>query len=184
MNQILHSFFSHRCKNNMLCYGGGFVLRLSRCKKNRSIFSYSAIVFVLHCKPSDDITEFHHPRYLQYVILRNFFACAKKCSARVKNWMLLGSPAKSGKPLALFIWCPTKPRTLPVSSNSVFCAAVQARVPLPVSRTREPLNQSAAALSGSFSPIYWFENLEIRKGFLRFPNLNLEQNPSLTTLAI
>lgn len=120
MNQILHSFFSHRCKNNMLCYGGGFVLRSSRCKKNRSIFSYSAIVFVLHCKPSDDITEFHHPRYLLYVILRQFFACVKKCSVRVKNWMLLGAPAKSGKPLTLFIWCPTKQRTLPVSSNSVF----------------------------------------------------------------
>ena len=50
--------------------------------------------------------------------------------------------------------------------------------------SREPLNQSAAALGGSFAPTYWFENLEIRKGFLRFPNLNLEQNPSLTTLAI
>ncbi|MDY4232045.1 MAG: hypothetical protein SOX74_08195 [Candidatus Faecousia sp.] len=48
----------------------------------------------------------------------------------------------------------------------------------------EPLNQSAAALSGSFVPAYRFENLEIRKGFLRFPNLNLEQNPSLTALAI
>jgi hypothetical protein len=177
LNQILHSFFSHRCKNNMLCYGGGFVLRLSRCKKNRSIFSYSAIVFVLHCKPSDDITEFHHPRYLPYVILHQFFACAKKCSARVKNWMLLGSPAKSGKPLTLFIWCPTKPRTLPVSSNSVFCAAVQARVPLPVSRTREPLNQSAAALSGFFAPTCRFENLEIRKGFLQFSNLNLNKIP-------
>ena len=49
---------------------------------------------------------------------------------------------------------------------------------------KEPLNKSAAALSGSFTPTYWFENLEIRKGFLRFPNLNLEQNPSLTALAI
>ena len=48
----------------------------------------------------------------------------------------------------------------------------------------EPLNQSAAALSGPFAPTDRFENLEIRKGFLRFPNLNLEQNPSLTTLAI
>jgi hypothetical protein len=46
------------------------------------------------------------------------------------------------------------------------------------------LNQSAAALSGSFAPADRFENLEIRKGFLQFPNLNLEQNPSLTTLAI
>jgi hypothetical protein len=51
-------------------------------------------------------------------------------------------------------------------------------------RYREPLNQSAAALSRSFAPTDRFENLEIRKGFLRFPNLNLEQNPSLTTLAI
>ena len=49
---------------------------------------------------------------------------------------------------------------------------------------REPLNQSSAALSGSFAPTFRFENLEIRKGFLQFPNLNLEQNPSLTTLAI
>jgi hypothetical protein len=46
------------------------------------------------------------------------------------------------------------------------------------------MNQSAAALSGSFAPSCWFENLEIHKGLLRFPNLNLEQNPSLTTLAI
>ena len=59
-------------------------------------------------------------------------------------------------------------------------ATVQAIVP----GAWEPLNQSAAALSGSFAPTYRFENLEIRKGFLRFPNLNLEQNPSLTTLAI
>ena len=50
--------------------------------------------------------------------------------------------------------------------------------------SKEPLNKSSAALSGPFSPTYRFENLEIRKGFLRFPNLNLEQNPSLTTLAI
>ena len=50
--------------------------------------------------------------------------------------------------------------------------------------SREPLNKSAAALSGSFAPTYRFENLEIRKGFLQFPNLNLKQNPSLTTLAI
>ena len=49
---------------------------------------------------------------------------------------------------------------------------------------REPLNQSAAALSGSFVPAYRFENLEIHKVFLQFPNLNLEQNPSLTALAI
>ena len=49
---------------------------------------------------------------------------------------------------------------------------------------REPLNKSAAALSGSFAPTFRFENLEIRKGFLQFSNLNLEQNPSLTALAI
>ena len=48
----------------------------------------------------------------------------------------------------------------------------------------EPLNQSAAALSGSFAPAYRFENLEIHKVFLQFSNLNLEQNPSLTALAI
>jgi len=46
------------------------------------------------------------------------------------------------------------------------------------------MNQSAAALSGSFAPADRFENLEIRKGFLQFPNLNLEQNPSLIALAI
>ena len=49
---------------------------------------------------------------------------------------------------------------------------------------KEPLNKSAAALSGSFAPAYRFENLEIHKVFLRFPNLNLEQNPSLTALVI
>jgi len=49
---------------------------------------------------------------------------------------------------------------------------------------RESLNQSTAALSGSFSPTDWFEYLEIRKGFLQVPNLNLEQNPSLIALAI
>ena len=49
---------------------------------------------------------------------------------------------------------------------------------------KEPLNQSAAALSGSFAPTDRFDNLEIHKGFLRFSNLNSEQNPSLTALAI
>ena len=55
---------------------------------------------------------------------------------------------------------------------------------LSLANSKEPLNKSSAALSGPFAPTYRFENLEIRKGFLRFPNLNLEQNPSLTTLAI
>ena len=59
-----------------------------------------------------------------------------------------------------------------------------ARHPYPSVYTRGPLKQSAAALSGSFVPTDRFENLEIHKGFLRFPNLNLEQNPSLTALAI
>ena len=49
---------------------------------------------------------------------------------------------------------------------------------------KEPLNKSAAALSGSFAQTFRFENLEIHKVFLQFPNLNLEQNPSLTALAI
>ena len=40
--------------------------------------------------------------------------------------------------------------------------------------TREPLNQSAAELSGSFAPTDRFENFEIHKVFLQFPNLNLE----------
>ena len=39
---------------------------------------------------------------------------------------------------------------------------------------REPLNKSSAALSGSFVPTDRFENLEIHKVFLQFPNLNLE----------
>ncbi|MDY4231166.1 MAG: hypothetical protein SOX74_03665, partial [Candidatus Faecousia sp.] len=52
-----------------------------------------------------------------------------------------------------------------------------------LTEAKEPLNKSTAALSGSFAPAYRFENLEIRKVFLRFPNLNLEQNPSLTALA-
>ena len=42
---------------------------------------------------------------------------------------------------------------------------------------KEPLNKLAAALSGSFAPTYWFENLEIHKVFLQFPNLNLETKP-------
>ena len=49
---------------------------------------------------------------------------------------------------------------------------------------KEPLNKSSAVLSGPFAPTYRFENLEIHKVFLRIPNLNLEQNPSLTALAI
>ena len=35
-----------------------------------------------------------------------------------------------------------------------------------------------------FFPTFRFENLEIRKGFLRSPNLSLEPNPSLTALAV
>ena len=49
---------------------------------------------------------------------------------------------------------------------------------------REPLNQSSAAVSGSFAPTDRFENLEICKGFPQVPSLNLERNPSMTTLAI
>ena len=48
---------------------------------------------------------------------------------------------------------------------------------------REALNKSAAADSGSFVPTFRFENLEIHKVFLRFSNLNSEQNLSLTALA-
>ena len=44
----------------------------------------------------------------------------------------------------------------------------------------EPLKKSAAALSGSLSQLI----LKIHKIFLRVPTLNLEQNPSLTALAI
>jgi hypothetical protein len=51
-------------------------------------------------------------------------------------------------------------------------------------RLKEPLKKSAAALSGSFAPTFRFENLEIHKVFLQFSNLNLEQNSSLTALAI
>ena len=35
----------------------------------------------------------------------------------------------------------------------------------PTTVSKEPLNQSAAALSGSFAPTDRFENLEIRKDF-------------------
>ena len=49
--------------------------------------------------------------------------------------------------------------------------------------TKEALNKSAAADSGSFVPTFRFENLETHKVFLRFSSLNLEQNPSLTALA-
>ena len=67
----------------------------------------------------------------------------------------------------------------------------------------DELGYLTAALSGSFAPTYRFENLEIlrsrwrlcrltdaacplrvHKVFLQFSNLNLEQNPSLTALAI
>ena len=46
---------------------------------------------------------------------------------------------------------------------------------------REPLNKSAAALSGSFAPADRFKNLEIHKDF---QTSIWKQNPSLTTLAI
>ena len=62
-----------------------------------------------------------------------------------------------------------------------------AKINLPVSTrrvyTREPLNKSAAADSGSFAPTFRFENLEIHKVFLRFSNLILQQNLSPTALA-
>ena len=54
-----------------------------------------------------------------------------------------------------------------VEACPAFCAAY----------AKEPLNQSAAALSGSFAPTCRFENLEIHKVFLQFPNLNLETKP-------
>ena len=50
--------------------------------------------------------------------------------------------------------------------------------------SKESLSQSAAALSGSFAPDFQFESLEIHKIVPRFSNLNLEQNLSLTALAI
>ena len=67
----------------------------------------------------------------------------------------------------------------------LLCSAIFSRTPRRIrDNPREPLDQSSAALSGSFAPTDRLENLEIRKGFLQFPNLNLVQNPSLTTLAI
>ena len=42
----------------------------------------------------------------------------------------------------------------------------------------ETLNKWPSALSESFVPTFRFEELEIHKVFLRFPNLNLEQNLS------
>ena len=50
-------------------------------------------------------------------------------------------------------------------------------------QSKEPLNKLAAALDGSFAATFRFENLEIHKVFLRFSNLNSEQNLSLTALA-
>ena len=95
----------------------------------------------------------------------------------------------------------------PVIQRSGTSAKRTITLPRPEAASRsipmEPLNKSAAALSGSFAPTYRFENLEIlrsrwrlcrltdaacplrvHKVFLQFPNLNLEQNPSLTALAI
>ena len=60
-----------------------------------------------------------------------------------------------------------------------FCIAADGCRPY----TKEALNKSTAAHGGSFVPTFRFENLEIHKVFLRFSNLNLEQNPSLTALA-
>ncbi|MBR2047234.1 MAG: hypothetical protein IJ960_01420, partial [Oscillospiraceae bacterium] len=45
------------------------------------------------------------------------------------------------------------------------------------------LNKSSAAADGSFDPTYPFENREIHKVFLRFPNFNLGQNLSPSALA-
>ena len=42
---------------------------------------------------------------------------------------------------------------------------------------------ASADISGSFVPILRFEKLEIHPVFLRFPNLILEQNLSLLSLA-
>ena len=47
----------------------------------------------------------------------------------------------------------------------------------------EPLNKSSAAADGSFDPTFQFENREIHKAFLRFPNFNLGQNLSPSALA-
>ena len=44
-------------------------------------------------------------------------------------------------------------------------------------KPRELLNESAAALSGSFVPTDRFEYFEIHKEFMQISNLNLEQNP-------
>ena len=86
------------------------------------------------------------------------------------------------------VFCKTCRFCVAVRTDSTFCGRQPAFCPAASTRpgveSREPLNQSAAALSVSFAPTYWFENLEIRKGFLRFPNLNLEQNPALIALAI
>ena len=67
----------------------------------------------------------------------------------------------------------------------------------------QPRAIAASAFTGYFSPIHRFEKFEVlrsrwrlcrltdaacplrvHKVFLQFPNLNLEQNPSLTALAI
>ena len=41
---------------------------------------------------------------------------------------------------------------------------------------RDPLNKYSVALSGSFAPTFRSKKLEIHQVFLRFLNLNLEQN--------
>ena len=48
--------------------------------------------------------------------------------------------------------------------------------------TKEPLNKSPSAASGSFAPAFVYKNLEIHKVFRRFLSQNLRQNLSLPAL--
>ena len=49
--------------------------------------------------------------------------------------------------------------------------------------TKEPLNKSSAAVSGSFPPTLRYRKREIHTGFLRFRYLDWTKNLSLTALA-
>ena len=52
----------------------------------------------------------------------------------------------------------------------------------PAENIRQHRIYSSSAFAGHFSPLHRFEKFEVHKVFLQFPNLNLEQNPSLTAL--
>lgn len=92
--------------------------------------------------------------------------CINKCKGRRSEWRDLNARLPHPKCGAL----PTglHPDTqIIIADFSRKCEALRK-----IARRR-----GAAALNGSFAPTDRFENLEIHKVFLRFPNLNLEQIP-------